>query len=404
VQKYGGSSVATAAHLRNVARRVVARYREGNAVVVVVSAMGKTTDSLINLSRELTERPDRREMDMLLHAGEIISSALLSMAITEAGVPAISFTGAQAGMRTDRSHTQARIRAVEADRVLEELARDKIVVVAGFQGVAENLEITTLGRGGSDTSAVAMAVGLKGKCEILTDVEGIYTADPRVVEHPRKLRWCSYDEMLELAILGAKVLHSRSVEIARRFDVPLLVATSMSEAPGTTICSVERAKEELGIMEDVSLRGIAHRTDVVKIALVGVPDSPGVAAKVFTSVGKLDVSINLIVQAEHHGGRNDIAFLVSTTDLPVLRPILDDLVKSVDAERVVIDEKLATVSLVGEGVKREPGIAARMFTALADEQINIDLISTSNLMLTCVIPEEHAQTAVRSLHREFFEG
>ena len=403
VQKYGGSSVATAAHLQNVARRVVGRHREGQAVVVVVSAMGKTTDSLVDLSREVTARPDRREMDMLLHAGEIISSALLSMAISEAGVPAISFTGAQAGMRTDRSHTQARVRAVEADRVLQELALGKIVVVAGFQGVSENLEITTLGRGGSDTSAVAMAVGLKGTCEILTDVEGIYTADPRIVKSPRKLKWCSYDEMLELAILGARVLHSRSVEIARRFDVSLLVATSSGDAPGTTICSAERAKKELAIMEDVSLRGIAHRTDVVKISLVGVPDSPGIAAKVFSNVGKHDVSISLIVQAEHHGGKNDIAFLISADDLPVLQPHIDDLAKSVDAERSVIDESLATVSLVGEGVKREPGIAARMFTSLGDEKINIDLISTSNLMLTCVIPADQAELAVRSLHREFFE-
>ena len=403
VQKFGGSSVATSEHLKNVARRVVAKHRAGHAVVVVVSAMGKTTDSLIGLAREVTVQADRREMDMLLHAGEIISAALLSMAITDAGVPAVSFTGAQAGMRTDRSHTQARVRAVEAERVLDELCEGRIVVVAGFQGVSENLEITTLGRGGSDTSAVAMAVGLNAACEILTDVEGIYTADPRLVENPRKLKWCSYDEMLELAILGARVLHSRSVEIARRFDVPLVVATSFTDAPGTMICSAERAKKELGVMEDVSLRGIAHRKDVTKISLVGVPDNPGVAAKVFSALSKHNVSIKLIVQAEHRGGKNDIAFLVSSEDVPLLRVHIDDLVKSVDAERSVVDEDLATVSLVGEGVHREPGIAARMFTALAEKEINIDLISTSNLMLTCVIPEGQAEAAVQSLHGEFFE-
>jgi aspartate kinase len=404
VQKYGGSSVATSAHIKNVARRVVARRREGNAVVVVVSAMGKTTDGLIGLSREITFHPERREMDMLLHAGEIISTALLAMAIAEEGVPSVSFTGQQAGMLTDASHTQARIRAVEGSRIIEELKRGKVVVIAGFQGVTEDREITTLGRGGSDTSAVAIAAGVGAKeCEILTDVDGVYTADPRVVERPRKLPWCSYDEMLELAILGAKVLHSRSVEIARRFDLPILVATSFQETPGTVICSAEKARKELGIMEEVSLRGIAHQKNVAKVSLIGVPDQPGVAAKVFGGIGLHDVNIHMIVQAEHRGGQNDISFLVASDAVPRLSRVLDDLVSLVRAERAVVEENVATVSLVGEGVQREPGIAARMFSALGEEEINIDLISTSNLMITCVVPRERAEDAVRAVHRAFFE-
>jgi aspartate kinase len=405
VQKYGGSSVATSQHMKNVARRVSARSRDGRPVVVVVSAMGKTTDSLINLSREITFHPERREMDMLLHAGEIISTALLAMAVAEEGVPSISFTGQQAGMITDGSHTQARIQSVDGERILEELGKGRVVVIAGFQGVTANREITTLGRGGSDTSAVAVAVGIGAReCEILTDVDGVYTADPRVVEKPRKLAWCSYDEMLELAILGAKVLHSRSVEIARRFDMPILVATSFSDAPGTVICSVEKARKELGIMEAVSVRGIAHQKNVTKVSLVGVKDQPGVAGKLFTSIGRHDINIHMIVQAEHHGGRNDISFLIQTDAFPRVSRILDELVAEVSAERAVVDESVATVSLVGEGVQREPGIAARMFSRLGEKGINIDLISTSNLMITCVVPKDRAEDAVRALHDEFVEG
>jgi aspartate kinase len=403
VQKYGGSSVATSEHIKNVARRVAAKHREGNAVVVVVSAMGKTTDSLIGLSREITFHPERREMDMLLHAGEIISTALLAMAVAAEGVPSVALTGQQAGMRTDGSHTQARIRGVEARRVLEELKRGRVVVVTGFQGVTDDLEITTLGRGGSDTSAVAIAVGVgAAACEILTDVDGVYTADPRIVERSRKLPWCSYDEMLELAILGAKVLHSRSVEIARRFDIPIIVATSFNEVPGTIVCSVERARKELGIMEEVSIRGIAHQKNVTKFSLIDVPDQPGVAGKIFGAIGKEDVSIHMIVQAEHRGGKNDISFLVPGEHDTRVRSILDGLVRMVGGSGAVVDEDAATISLVGEGVQREPGIAARMFTALAGEHINIDLISTSNLMITCVIPKDRTEDAVRAVHREFF--
>ena len=405
VQKYGGSSVATAEHLKRVATRVVDKHEAGNAVVVVVSAMGKTTDSLVELARSVSSTPERREMDLLLHAGEVISAAALAMAITEAGVRAIALTGQQAGMQTDASHTKARIQSVQADRVLSELARGSIVVVTGFQGVTASLEITTLGRGGSDTSAVAMAVGLRADaCEILTDVDGVYTADPRVVKQPQRLEWCSYDAMLELASLGAKVLHSRSVEIARRFKMPIVVATSFRDVPGTVICSKEYAQKELGFMEEVSLRGISHRRDVAKVSLVGVPDQPGVAAKVFGTLAAQNVNVVLIVQAEHHGGTNDIAFLCSRDDLEHVRGDLDGLQSAVGADRVLVDERLATVSVVGEGVQHEPGIAATMFDVLGAKNINIDLISTSNLMLTCVIPEEQSEGAAAALHEEFFEG
>ncbi len=403
VQKYGGSSVATADHIKNVARRVQQRHAEGNSLVVVVSAMGKTTDSLVALAAEVSSRPERREMDMLLHSGEIMSAALLAMAITESGVPAVAFTGQQAGMKTDSMHTQARVRSVQGERILAELAAGRIVVVAGFQGVTDDLQVTTLGRGGSDTSAVAIAVGLSADhCEILTDVDGVYTADPRIVPGARKLAWCSYDEMLELAILGAKVLHSRSVEIARRFGIPLLVATSFAATPGTVVCSAEKAKE-LQLMEDVTLRGIAHKEDVVKISLVGVPDEPGVSGRVFSRIGEWDVNISLIVQSEHRGGENDISFVVSADDMARLEPQLDDLVKLVGAREARVDDKVATVSVVGEGVHREVGIAARMFSALGERKINIDLISTSNLKLTCVIPQERVKDAVESIHAEFFE-
>ncbi len=427
VQKYGGTSVATIEHIRRVASRVADAHREDRAVVVIVSAMGETTDELVALAGEAAVRPSRREMDMLLHAGEIVSASLLAMAITDAGVPAISVTGQQAGMRTDGDHTRARIRAVRAERVREELAQGRVVVVAGFQGVTDALEITTLGRGGSDTTAVAMAAGLDAEsCEILTDVDGVYTADPRIVREARRLEWCSYDEMLELATLGARVLHSRSVEMARRFKVPLVVATSFRRAPGTVIAAgtTRSLGEEPGedgrssgtapddrstledsrTMEQVSLRGLAHKTDVAKIALVGVPDRPGVAGDVFSALGDAGINISLVVQAEHRGGTNDIAFLVGSEALADLHPKLEELREKIGAEKMLVDENVATVSIVGEGVQREPGVAARMFRTLGGNGINIDLISSSNLMLTCVIPAERIEDALRALHREFFEG
>ncbi len=404
VQKYGGTSVATPEHVRNVARRVVANQRAGKAVVVVVSAMGKTTDQLVGLSRDITRRPPRRELDMLLHAGEIISASLLAMAIHEEGESAISFTGSQAGMITDASHTEARIERVQGERIIAELERGRVVVITGFQGITLQNEITTLGRGGSDTSAVAFAVGIgANQCEILTDVDGVYTADPRVVASPRKLPWCSYDEMLEMASLGAKVLHSRSVEIARRFNVELVVASSSQERPGTVVCSGERGRKEFGDMEQVAVRGVAHNGSVVKVSLVGVPDQPGVAALVFETLAAHSVNILLIVQAEHHAGHNDISFLIPEDAVDHVRADLEALQGTFGCREVVVDAEVGTVSIVGEGVQREPGVAGRMFKALAQASVNIDLISTSNLMITCVVAKQQLNEAVRAVHAEFLE-
>ena len=404
VQKYGGTSVATADQIRLVAKRVAAQRRQGKAVVVVVSAMGKTTDELVALSRELSSHPARREMDMLLHAGEIISASLLAIALEEEGESAVSLTGSQAGMITDETHMQARIEQVEGERILRHLTRGRVVVITGFQGVSRRNEITTLGRGGSDTSAVAFAVGIGARqCEILTDVDGVYTADPRIVENPLKLSWCSYDEMLEMASLGAKVLHSRSVEIARKFGIELIVSSSAQEAPGTLVCSSEKGRKEFGEMEEVLIRGVAHNADVAKVSLLGVPDEPGIAGKVFEVLGAHSVNILLIVQAESHEGHNDISFLVSSEMLSQIQGDLDALSGKIGARKVIVDQGVGTVSVVGEGVQRESGIAGRMFNALAEEGINIDLISTSNLMISCVVAEEFLEKAVQAVHREFLE-
>jgi len=404
VQKYGGTSVATADQIRSVAKRVAAQRRQGKAVVVVVSAMGKTTDELVALSRELSSHPARREMDMLLHAGEIISASLLAIALEEEGESAVSLTGSQAGMITDETHMQARIEQVEGERILRHLTRGRVVVITGFQGVSRRNEITTLGRGGSDTSAVAFAVGIGARqCEILTDVDGVYTADPRIVENPQKLSWCSYDEMLEMASLGAKVLHSRSVEIARKFGIELIVSSSAQEALGTLVCSSEKGRKEFGEMEEVLIRGVAHNADVAKVSLFGVPDEPGIAGKVFEVLGAHSVNILLIVQAESHEGHNDISFLVSSEMLSEIQGDLDTLSGKIGARKVIVDQGVGTVSVVGEGVQRESGIAGRMFNALAEEGINIDLISTSNLMISCVVAEEFLEKAVQAVHREFLE-
>jgi len=405
VQKYGGTSVANSERVQAVAKRVVAERRKGQAVVVVVSAMGKTTDQLISLSREVTAKPPRREMDMLLHAGEIISASLLAMAIEKEGECARSMTGAQAGMITDSAHMQARIQKVDGDRINRQLEQGRVVVITGFQGISHDNEVTTLGRGGSDTSAVAFAVGIGAqRCEILTDVDGVYTADPRVVESPKKMAWCSYDEMLEMASLGAKVLHSRSVEIARKFDVELIVSSSFEEVPGTVVCSSERGKKEFSEMEQVAVRGVAHNANVSKISLIGVADEPGVAARVFETLAAHSVNILLIVQAEHHEGHNDISFLIASDMLPHVQADLDKLRDETSARDIVVDESVGTVSIVGEGVQRETGIAARMFSALGLESINIDLISTSNLMITCVVPKDQLQHAVQAVHAEFMES
>ncbi|HZI89146.1 MAG TPA: aspartate kinase [Candidatus Polarisedimenticolia bacterium] len=392
VQKYGGTSVGSPDRIQNVAERIVRTRRNGADLVVVVSAMGDTTDDLIQLARQVSTRSHPREMDMLLTAGERISMALVAMAVLDRGQEAVSFTGSQSGIVTDTSHTRAKIVEVKADRIRDELKRGRVVIVAGFQGVSKEREVTTLGRGGSDTTAVALAAALQAtECEIYTDVDGVYTADPRIVPNARKIPRLSYDEMLELASLGAKVLHNRSVEIARRFNVPVHVRSSFNWNEGSRV--VEGVS-----MEQVVIRGIAHDTDVAKIALVGVPDRPGVASEIFETVGGQGVNVRMIVQAGGADGKNDVTFTVGSHDVNTVLPVLESVRKKLGARAFSYDPDVAMLSVVGEGLATSPGTAGKVFHALAAAAVNIDLISTSSITITCVVRQADAERAVRSLH------
>jgi len=396
VQKYGGSSVATADKIRNVAARISRKKDDGNDVVVVVSAMGKTTDQLIALARQMTDQPDEREMDVLLSTGEIVSSTLMAMALNASGHPAVSLTGFQAGIQTDATYSKARITGVEPGRIRDELARNNIVIVAGFQGFSPSLDITTLGRGGSDTTAVALAVGLGADvCEIYTDVEGVLTADPRIVPDAKKLTTIGYEEMLELASYGAKVMAARAVELGQLYGMPILVASSSTDVAGTLICK----EETMELRRKVS--GIAHDTNVAKITIVGVPDHPGAARDIFAPLARANVSVDTIVQNVGLDDVTDVTFTVSRTDLVKALSIVEPVSKTVGAGRISIDETLAKVSIVGTGMQNAPGYAAKMFNAMAEASINIELISTSEIRITCIIAEGRVADAVRALHREF---
>ncbi|HEX5032715.1 MAG TPA: aspartate kinase [Candidatus Eisenbacteria bacterium] len=392
VQKYGGTSVGSPERIQKVADRIVKTRRAGTDLVVVVSAMGDTTDDLLDLAAKVSDRAHPREMDMLLTAGERISMALVSMAVNDRGQEAVSFTGSQSGIVTDTSHTRAKILEVKGDRIREELARGRVVIVAGFQGVSKDREVTTLGRGGSDTTAVALAAALRAEsCEIYTDVDGVYTADPRVVPDARKLDQLSYDEMLELASLGAKVLHHRSVEIARRFRVPLHVRSSFHDGEGSRI-------GKGGSMEQVVIRGIAHDPDVAKIALLGVPDRPGVAAEIFRAIGGQGVNVRMIVQASGSDGKNDVTFAVGSHEVRGVLPLIEDVRKRIGARAFVYDPDVAILSVVGEGLATSPGTAGEVFAALAAEKVNIDIISTSSITITCIVRKEDLDRAVKALH------
>jgi len=392
VQKYGGTSVGSPERIHHVAERIVRTRRGGADLVVVVSAMGDATDDLIDLARQVSPRSHPREMDMLLTAGERISMALVSMAVNDRGQEAVSFTGSQSGIVTDASHTRAKILEVKADRIREELKRGRVVIVAGFQGVSKDREVTTLGRGGSDTTAVALAAALEAtECEIYTDVDVVYTSDPRIVPGARKISRLSYDEMLELASLGAKVLHNRSVEIARRFNVPMHVRSSFNWNEGSRVARGDS-------MEQVIIRGIAHDTDVAKIALVGVPDRPGVASEIFQAVGGQGVNVRMIVQASGADGKNDVTFTVGSHEVNTVLPVLEEVRKKIGARAFLYDPDVAMLSVVGEGLATSPGTAGRVFSALAAAGVNIDLISTSSITITCVVRQADAERAVRSLH------
>jgi len=396
VQKYGGSSVAGAARIKSVAQRIAATMDQGRQVVVVVSAMGDATDELINLAYQVTERPSERELDGLLSTGEIVSSSLLAMALHGMGYPAISLTGAQAGIQTDATYSRARILKVEAKRVVKELEKGNIVIVAGFQGITEEMEVTTLGRGGSDTTAVALAHSLKAEvCQIYTDVEGVYTADPRLVPEAQRLSEIGYEEMLELASYGAKVMHPRAVELGELYDVPILVASSFTDNPGTLIhggASMEVRNKA---------RSIAHDLDVGKITVVGVPDRPGIAAAIFEPLAKANISVDTIVQNASINNITDLTFTVSKGQLAKAMEVVEPIAKSIGARECVSDAKLGKVSIIGTGMQNTPGYAARMFQALNENGINIQLISTSEIRITCIIDESRVKDAIRALHHAF---
>jgi len=396
VQKYGGTSVGDAERIKRVAERIVAAVRAGDQVCVVVSAMGHSTDELVSLAAQVSEEPNPRELDMLLTSGERISMALLSMVISDLGYEAISLTGSQAGIVTDTTHGKARILEVKGDRVRQALAANKIAIVAGFQGVSTAYDVTTLGRGGSDTTAVALAAALGAdRCEIYTDVDGVYTADPRIVPGARKLHAVSYEEMLEMAASGTGVLMLRSVEYARNHGVVLHVRSSFGYEDGTWI------KEEDERMERAIISGVAHDTSEAKVVIQNVPDTPGIAARVFRPLADEGVNIDMIVQNVSEGGRTDISFTMPSEDLRRAKKVLDEMVASVGAEGVITDPDIAKISLVGAGMKTHPGVAADMFDALSDAGINIEIISTSSIRVSCVIRAFEVERAVKALHDKF---
>lgn len=399
VQKYGGSSVATTEKIAAVAHRVSQRAKEAQ-VVVVVSAMGDTTDELISMAKQLCSMPDEREMDKLLATGEQASSALLAMALQAAGTDAVSLTGGQAGIITERVAGKARILKIDTKRLTQELGRGKVVVVAGFQGVTDAAswaDITTLGRGGSDTTAVALAAALKAdSCEIYTDVDGVFTADPRIVPEARKLDSISYEEMLEMAGQGARVMHSRAVELGGLYGVEILVANSSRDVPGTVI-----KKEDKDMEVRNPVRGIAHDTDVTRISIESVPDRPGIASQIFHALAEANINVDVIVQNVGVQGHADVSFTVADADFDKALKIMQQLKDTLGAKDVIADQNVAKVSVVGSGMRSSPGYADRMFTALAKENINILSITTSEIRITCLIGRDMVKQAVRALHKVF---
>ncbi len=399
VQKYGGTSIGDAGFVKKVAARIIERKKTGCDIVVVVSAMGKTTNQLIDLARSVNTNPPDREMDMLMASGEQISMAVLSMAIQEMGYDAISLTGPQAEIITDTSHRRARILDIKATRVKEELTKGRIVIVAGFQGISGDHEITTLGRGGSDTSAVALACALKADvCEIYTDVEGVFTADPRIVKHAKKLDEISFEEMLELASMGAKVLQPRAVEMASKFGITLMVGLAHEPIPGTLIKKEDRS------MEEVLVRGIAHNEDEAKFTLHRIPDRPGVASAIFSKIAELGINVDMIIQNVSEDGYTDLSFTVSTEDIEKASSLGDALLGVTGAGRMSYDENIAKVSIVGLGMRSHTGIAAKVFKTLAEENININMISTSEIKVSVVVAKDRIADAVRALHSAFDLG
>ena len=396
VQKFGGSSVADRDRVFNVARIVAATRKAGNDVVVVVSAQGDTTDDLIAKAAEITSEPSRREMDMLLASGEQISIALLAMALSVLGVQAVSLTGWQAGFITDRAYSKARIRRLDTERVESELARNRVVVVAGFQGMNRLEDITTLGRGGSDTSAVALAAALHAdRCQIYTDVEGVYTADPRKVPGARKLEQITFDEMLELASLGAQVLNNRSVELAKKYGVELEVLSSLNPVPGTIV------KEVADDMEGMLIKGVAKDTDVAVISIMEVPDVPGMSFKVFGALASRNINVDIILQSTGRGGNKDLIFTVPLGEAENAVEVLKENQPRFGGKEIKVERNYAKVSVVGAGMQSNPGVASRMFESLFEANVNIHMISTSEIKISVIIDEKEADRAVSAIHGVF---
>ncbi len=396
VQKFGGSSVADAERVRNVASIVTDAYRKGNDVVVVVSAQGDTTDDLIEKAKEINEKASKREMDMLLSAGEQMSIALLAMAIEKTGCPVVSLLGWQAGVTTDSAYSIARIKKIDTSRLTAELDRHNIVIVAGFQGLNKYDDITTLGRGGSDTSAVALAAALHAdRCQIFTDVEGVFTADPRKIPNAIKLKEITYDEMLELATLGAQVLNNRSVEMAKKYNVELEVLSSLTKASGTLVKEVTK-------MEKMLIRGVTKDTDVARIAVTNIPNTPGIAFKLFAKLAQKKINVGIILQSVGRDGTKDITFTVSKDNAEAAVDAVSNIF-SIEDSNIACDTNVAKVSVVGAGMESHPGTASRMFEALYEQNINIEMIATSEIKISVLIDAADADKAVEAVHKAFFE-
>ena len=396
VQKYGGTSVATPDLIKKVARRIADTRDKGNQVVVVVSAMGKATDELLQLAYQVAERPKERELDALLATGEIVSSTLLAMVLKDIGYEAVSLNGIQAGIITDSAYNRARIQSIDCERLERELEKGNIVVVAGFQGVTEGMDTTTLGRGGSDTTAVALAASLGASvCQRYTDVAGIFTADPRIVPEARRLPEISYEEMLEMATYGSRMLHPRAVELGEIFKVPILVASSFSQSPGTLIHG--------GVLMELrsKVRGIAHDFDVAKITVVGVPDRPGIAAAIFEPLAAAGISVDTIVQNASIDNITDLTFTVARSSLARAMDVARPVCQGIGARDCVSDASLGKISVIGTGMQNAPGYAARMFSTLNEQKINIQMITTSEIRITCIVAESEVKKAVSALHRAF---
>lgn len=399
VQKYGGSSVSTPEKIRNVAGRIISTKEAGHHVVAVISAMGKTTDELIELANKVNPDPPEREIDQLISTGEQISVAVMAMAISGLGHEAISLTGGQAGFETDSVHTKAKIVKIKPAKIVEELKRNRIVIVAGFQGIDVYENVTTLGRGGSDTTAVALAAVLEADaCEIYTDVDGVYTADPRIVPNARKIREIEYEEMLEMASLGAKVMQSRSIEFASKYGVRIHVRSSYKPDEGTFI--VKEAKQ---MMEKVVIRGVTVDKEQAKITILHVPDRPGIAATIFKALAEKNININMILQNVSEEGYTDVSFTVVTTDLKKAKATAESILDEIGARGITTDDDMAQVSVVGTGMKSHSGIAADMFETLSNGGINIEMISTSEIKISCIVKKEDADRAARALHAKFVE-